>query len=367
VIFLSTMTGGLMPTRRGTDGPSSDGSALVMEIARIVAASGGVVERAEALLEPLRRVVPFDASFIGLLHPDRREHLSLVQNGYDDRTRTYLGSTEVMADVELLGLQRERPPMRLCDSPVPPQEMRSWAEYLAPAGFGEGIGAGLFTADGRYLGAVGLHTQSPVPVTDAARDLLGTLTPLIAHAVDPLRSVSVVAHAVVDAIAGVVVTHAGSALPLPGLPGHPHLVAGSAVLTAAAEQRVDRRVYATFLAPAATRPDPGGFLRVTAMAAPPDPPCQFAAVVMVSSPGDLHGLTRRELEVLGLLVEGWPNQAMAIELGITERTVAAHMEHILGKLFVTSRTAAAIAALRLGLFVPRLLHGGALSDDDAEQ
>jgi DNA-binding NarL/FixJ family response regulator len=144
-------------------------------------------------------------------------------------------------------------------------------------------------------------------------------------------------------------------------------VAGSGVLRVAAEQLAGRAVYATFLSPAATQPDADGYLRVTAMAAPPDPPCRSVAVVTVSPAGELHGMTRRELEVLGLLVEGWPNQAMAIGLGITERTVAAHVEHILAKLAVTSRTVAAVSALRLGLFVPRLLHGGALSDDDAEQ
>jgi DNA-binding CsgD family transcriptional regulator len=339
----------------------------VVEIARIAAGPGSVVERAEALLERLRRVVPFDACFVGVLHPDRREHLPLVQDGYDDRVGTYLGSTEAMADVELLGLHREGPPMRVCDSPVPPQEVHSWAEYLAPAGFCEGIGMGLFTPDGRYVGVVGLHTQSAVPVTDADRSLLGTLGPLIAHAVDPLRSVSEVARSVVDAVAGVVLTHAGTVLPLPGLPAHPLLVAGSGVLRVAAEQLAGRAVYATFLSPAATQPDADGYLRVTAMAAPPDPPCRSVAVVTVSPAGELHGMTRRELEVLGLLVEGWPNQAMAIGLGITERTVAAHVEHVLAKLAVTSRTVAAVSALRSGLFVPRLLHGGALSDDDAEQ
>jgi DNA-binding CsgD family transcriptional regulator len=338
-----------------------------MDIARIAAAPGSRIERAEALLEQLRRVVPFDASFLGLLHPDCREHLSLVQNGYDDRVGAYLGSAEVMSDVELLGLQRDRPPMRVCDLPVPPEELRSWSEYLAPAGFREGIGAGLFTPDGRYLGVVGLHSRSPAPVTGAGRDLLGTVAPLIAHAVDPLRSLSAVAHTVGDAVAGVVVTRAGTALPLPGLPGHPLLVVGSDVPRVALEQLADRGIYATFLSPGVTRLDPDGYLRVTAMAAPPDPPCPFTAIVLVSPPGDLHGLTRRELEVLGLLVEGWPNQAMAVGMGITERTVAAHIEHILVKLSVASRTVAAVTALRRGLFVPRLLHRGTISDDNSEQ
>jgi hypothetical protein len=47
--------------------------------------------------------------------------------------------------------------------------------------------------------------------------------------------------------------------------------------------------------------------------------------------------------------------------------VATHIEHILTTLSVTSRTAAAVAALRMGLFGPRLLHRGTLSDDNSEQ
>jgi hypothetical protein len=44
----------------------------------------------------------------------------------------------------------------------------------------------------------------------------------------------------------------------------------------------------------------------------------------------------------------------------------AHLEHILAKLSARSRTAAAVSALRLWLFVPRLLRGS-LSGDDAAQ
>jgi hypothetical protein len=35
--------------------------------------------------------------------------------------------------------------------PVPSEELRVWADYLAPAGFREGVGAGLF-AGNRYVG-----------------------------------------------------------------------------------------------------------------------------------------------------------------------------------------------------------------------
>jgi DNA-binding NarL/FixJ family response regulator len=82
---------------------------------------------------------------------------------------------------------------------------------------------------------------------------------------------------------------------------------------------------------------------------------------------DLHGLTPRELEVLGLLVEGWPNHAIAADLGITDRTVAAHVEHIVAKLGAPSRTLAAVSAWRRGLFVPRMLHRGPLPGEPAGQ
>jgi DNA-binding NarL/FixJ family response regulator len=60
-------------------------------------------------------------------------------------------------------------------------------------------------------------------------------------------------------------------------------------------------------------------------------------------------LTRREGEVLLLLVEGRSNRAIADELSISERTVENHVFHILTKLGQESRTAAATFALRHGL------------------
>src|SRR3954447_15806181 len=47
---------------------------------------------------------------------------------------------------------------------------------------------------------------------------------------------------------------------------------------------------------------------------------------------DLNGLTPRELEVLGLLVDGRSNREIARALVVTQRTVAAHIEHIMVKL-----------------------------------
>ncbi|MDQ3657517.1 MAG: LuxR C-terminal-related transcriptional regulator [Chloroflexota bacterium] len=62
-----------------------------------------------------------------------------------------------------------------------------------------------------------------------------------------------------------------------------------------------------------------------------------------------HGLSPREVDVLRLLVDGHSNRAIGDCLSISERTVEAHVQHILAKLEVESRTAAATYAVRHGL------------------
>jgi len=63
-------------------------------------------------------------------------------------------------------------------------------------------------------------------------------------------------------------------------------------------------------------------------------------------------LTRRELEVLGLLAEGRSNRQIAETLFISESTAGVHVSNILGKLGVTGRTEAAAVAFRIGLMTP---------------
>ena len=61
------------------------------------------------------------------------------------------------------------------------------------------------------------------------------------------------------------------------------------------------------------------------------------------------GLTERELEVLGLIVEGLSNPEIAEKLVITRATAKAHVHSILQKLYVDDRTQAAVTAMREGL------------------
>jgi two-component system, NarL family, response regulator LiaR len=65
--------------------------------------------------------------------------------------------------------------------------------------------------------------------------------------------------------------------------------------------------------------------------------------------GEPERLTRREREVLELIVRGRSNKMIAFELGISEKTVKTHVGHLLAKLGVTDRTQAALLAVREGL------------------
>jgi DNA-binding CsgD family transcriptional regulator/tetratricopeptide (TPR) repeat protein len=61
------------------------------------------------------------------------------------------------------------------------------------------------------------------------------------------------------------------------------------------------------------------------------------------------GLTAREQEVLALLAEGLPDREISQRLFISERTVHHHVSAVLSKIGVSSRTAAARQAARMGI------------------
>ena len=62
-----------------------------------------------------------------------------------------------------------------------------------------------------------------------------------------------------------------------------------------------------------------------------------------------YGLTKKELEVLSLIVDGLSNQEISETLVVSISTTKAHVHNILQKLYLTDRTKAAIVALKEGL------------------
>ena len=81
-------------------------------------------------------------------------------------------------------------------------------------------------------------------------------------------------------------------------------------------------------------------------------PLSTAVAERLAQRFDRSELTRRELEVLTLIVAGKPNKRIAALLGVGEGTIKTHVNHILSKLGAADRTEAATQALQRGIVRP---------------
>ncbi|MFI7601425.1 hypothetical protein [Actinoplanes sp. NPDC049681] len=320
------------------------------EIAGIALAPGSAVERAEALLAPLRRIAPCDAAFITAFDPERRMQTPLLRHGYTPAVMRALDGPQLSEDLEQAGLLGPCPPVRIGDLPVPAETLPTWSQHMYPAGIRQCLSSGLFTRDGRYLGVVTMNSADPRPAAEQARGVLGRAVPWIAHAIDPLRTVSAIARLVGDAVAGVVLTRGGAIVPLTGLPDDPLLAPGSPLMVAVAARSVAGHPLLTFLCPDDRAES--GLVRVSMLVCPPHPPGHLRRVVLLSPVRHTHGLTRYELHLLGLLVEGWALEGMAAALSVGVRVLAGQLELLLAKLGAATRHLAAARALRRGLYIP---------------
>jgi NarL family two-component system response regulator LiaR len=90
----------------------------------------------------------------------------------------------------------------------------------------------------------------------------------------------------------------------------------------------------------------------SAHAGQPTIDAQAAQALMRSAASDrrpTHGLTKRELDVLALLVEGKTNKEIAEELFLSASTIRDYVSQILDKLDVSNRTEAAAMAIQENL------------------
>jgi DNA-binding CsgD family transcriptional regulator len=183
------------------------------------------------------------------------------------------------------------------------------------------------------------------------RDRLGRLGPLFARAVSPMGSLLASARLVQGATSGVVLLRDGSTRPLSGLRDDTLLDADSLIVRLARHSLLAGQVYRSFMWPTKDASHSHGHVRVTVVAATDVPPFVLGTVLLTAE-ADCRGLTPREMEVLGLMVDGCSNQDIARCLVIAPRTVATHVEHILDKLQAPTRTSAAVRAEREGCYVP---------------
>ncbi|HSF60902.1 MAG TPA: response regulator transcription factor [Gaiellaceae bacterium] len=83
--------------------------------------------------------------------------------------------------------------------------------------------------------------------------------------------------------------------------------------------------------------------------APLDPKAARALLSARRAPDPANALSDREREVLAMVAEGLPNKLIAQHLGISEKTVKAHLTSVYRQIGVTDRTQAALWAQRHGV------------------
>src|SRR3954452_22595593 len=122
--------------------------APALRLAEIAAGPEPPRERAQAMLEALRPVVPFDGAFLAFADPLGHRYHSVVSVDLDASTSGYLSGPQLARDIEATGTDRARPPLGPSDLPYPAEKLLTWAEHLIPAGLHEGLGLGLFASGG---------------------------------------------------------------------------------------------------------------------------------------------------------------------------------------------------------------------------
>jgi len=317
----------------------------------IAGSTAPLLERGQEVLQTLSRLIPAEAAWLALSDPLSNVYANVGSAGLEQSVLDYLERPAVAQDIQMAEVNRNRSPMSVRDIPVSADELPTWAECLAPAGFRESLGVALFEPGGPYMGILSLLFSSDERPSAAMRDRLAQLSPLVARALSPMRSLLATARLVQGATAGAVLLQDGTAYPLAGLEDHAVLAPDSPVVGIARATLLAGQIYRSFMWPARDGAEGNGHVRMTVLAGT-EVPAFVLGILLVTPDVDCRGLTARELQVLGLIVEGRSNQQIARRLAVAPRTVAAHVEHLLHKLEAPTRTLAAVRAEREGCYVP---------------
>jgi hypothetical protein len=113
---------------------------LAVEIHR-VPPSGNPADDLAFIWDPMSRLVPFVARWIGTLDLDHRCYTTVASAGHDSDGRAYMASEDLTEQRKTIGLLRRRRPLRLQDAPPNAVDLPCWAEHSWPAGFREAVAA----------------------------------------------------------------------------------------------------------------------------------------------------------------------------------------------------------------------------------
>jgi DNA-binding CsgD family transcriptional regulator len=321
---------------------------VVGRVAAVASEQAPQAARASAVIEELRKIIPFDAAEINTLHPISGEVTPLANVGYESDVLEHLHSQRFTELMKALALPITGRPVRMKDLPGDPFDNWAVGDVLVPAGYSEGLTMCLRTTDGRVTGVINLSTTSPEHPSDIAKDAISSLCSVLANMADQTQSGKWLSMLIGSGQTAVGISNDGNPIAIPGLPGHDLFQPGSELISYA-HKNASMNSWSSFIWPQNLNDD---MFRIRVM------PCsgenQPMSAVISLDVADVGPLTHRELEVLTLAANGLSNLEIGAALQISSRTVGSHIEHILDKLGAPNRAAAAARAITEGLILGRV-------------
>ncbi|GAA4740186.1 helix-turn-helix transcriptional regulator [Gordonia alkaliphila] len=222
-----------------------------------------------------------------------------------------------------------------------------YEKFLHPAGYREGVTLVLRGAGHQVSGLLTMNFDHAQKADDQVRDGLdlvaGALGRLCGHSTEPrwlARRLDPSAAAfIVDASGASVQVHPETDESTePVVPQPEAIAAARALLHGGAGHGRELRGYVQAHA---------GWQRVHVVITVAGG--QRMALLLVQPGSVPSGLTRRELDVLTLIAMGATNKEIGYRLGVSARTVGAHVANLIGKTGLDNRTSLAACAVRDGL------------------
>lgn len=290
---------------------------------------------ASEAVESLTAIMPIDSAVITRWDRNLKKHSTLANIGYPPFAVHYFEQLQHTAP-SIPHSSREGRLVRLADLPTAERYGPIHTKVIQPLDFSDGVSMCL-SIDGVCVGALHASTSGHNVIDDDALAVLRLVAGDLATITDPLHAVW--AQSLISAGAGAFVWDESNDKT------HPvtqdawcELVCATTPIRKYVALHGRRQASATVSV--ISGPE---LLQITTTRQGRWTLCSHQ---VIEAP---YGLTIRELEVLAELAQGKSNREIAGSLLTSERTITSHMEHILNKLGVRNRTAAAAEANGLNL------------------
>lgn len=322
---------------------------LALDLASVAHERSDPWQSAADVVDCVRSMAPVLCVAVIAFDPVAREHVVLSSDGYSPAVLDYLQSPVFLYGdrgyVQLAG----NTPRRVAswrDNGFDYLETYSAQEVFMPAGYAGGASARLTTRAGRYTGDLHISTATIDDPPTCMLKALQHVVSVLAAATDLTRRHHVLASGVGEWDESAVLASDGALIQLAPDDDNRYLLHDAALLgqlrhwLSVREDEEEERFHWC---------SPDGEWQLLRLV-----PTNGGVVVLLRGEVLPYGISRRELDVLTLLTEGYLNESIARRLALSERTVAHHIEHVLAKMNLSGRMLAARAAIKDGL---RLLPG----------